>query len=121
MAEIAGVDPITGKRTLPNAKEWLTAHLEQQRHPLNAIDADLATKTIDALTSLDPEPWAQTWSATAAELASDAEQFERHGDLAAARAAWWQAYQFYFLGRYPSPLHPAKQTAYDNARAAFKR
>jgi esterase FrsA len=121
MTAVAGVDPITGKRTLPNAKEWLLTHLEQKRHPLNSIDDELARRTIAALPSLDPEPWAQTWLATADELAADAERLEEAGDRAAARAAWWQSYQFAFLGRYPAPLHPAKMAAYDQARQAFTR
>jgi hypothetical protein len=121
MPAVSGVDPITGTRTLPNAQEWLLAHLEQQRHPLNAIDPELARRTIESLTSLDPEPWAQAWLAPAHNLASDAERLEAQGDRSAARWAWWQSYQFAFIGRYPSPLHPAKMAAYDHARLAFAR
>jgi esterase FrsA len=121
MTAVSGVDPITGRRTVPNAKEWLLVHLDQQRHPLNAIDTDLARQTIEDLTSLEPEPWAQTWMLPAKRLADDAERLEAAGDLAAARSAWWQSYQFGFLARYPSPLHPAKMAAYDHARMAFAR
>ena len=121
MPSISGVDPVTGTRTLPNAKEWLQAHLDQQRHPLNAIDTDLAQSTIDGLTSLEPEPWARAWLGPAEKLANEAERLEAQGDRSAARWAWWQCYQFAFLGRYPSPLHPAKLAAYDYARSAFMR
>jgi esterase FrsA len=121
MTAVSGVDPITGRRTVPNAKEWLLVHLDQQRHPLNAIDTDLARETIENLTSLEPEPWAETWLLPAKRLADEAERLEEAGDLVAARAAWWQSYQFGFLARYPSPLHPAKMAAYDHARTAFAR
>jgi len=121
MTAVSGVDPISGRRTLSNAKDWLLVHLDQQRHPLNAIDADLARQTIEGLTSLEPEPWAEAWLLPATQLASEAERLEVSGDLAAAGAAWWQSYQFGFLGRYPSPLHPAKMAAYDHARATFAR
>lgn len=121
MPTVSGVDPVTGTRTVPNAKEWLQAHLDQQRHPLNAIDVELAQSAIDSLTSLEPEPWARTWMSHAEQLAEDAERLEGQGDRAGARSAWWQSYQFAFLGRYPSPLHPAKLAAYDFARMAFMR
>lgn len=121
MTAISGVDPITGRRTLPNAKEWLFAHADQQRHPLNAIDVDLARRTIEQLTSIEPEPWADVWMGQANQLANEAEAFEAKGDLTHAREAWWQSYQLAFMGRYPAPLHPAKKTAYDFARTAFLR
>jgi esterase FrsA len=121
MPAVSGVDPITGSRTLSNAQDWLFGHLDEKRHPLNAIDVDLARRTIEKLPSLEPEPWAETWLAPAEQLAADAERLEREGDLSAARSAWWQSYQFGFLARYPSPLHPAKMAAYDHARMAFQR
>lgn len=121
MPALSGVDPITGQRTLSNAQDWLMVHLDQQRHPLNAIDVDLARDTIESLSSLDPEPWAKTWLTPARKLAADAERLQAAGDLGAARWAWWQSYQFAFLGRYPSPLHPAKMVAYDHARMAFQK
>jgi acetyl esterase/lipase len=121
MTAVSGIDPVTGRRTLSNAKEWLLVHLDQKRHPLNAIDVDLARRTIEQLTSLEPEPWADDWLTQATQLADEAERFEAEGNSSLAREAWWQSYQFAFLGRYPAPLHPAKMTAYDHARAAFMR
>jgi pimeloyl-ACP methyl ester carboxylesterase len=121
MPAVSGLDPITGQRTLSSAQEWLLAHLEEQRHPLNAIDVELARQTIEELHSLEPEPWAHAWLGPGIKLAADAERLEADGDIRSARRAWWQSYQFGFLGRYPCPLHPAKTAAYDHARMAFQR
>lgn len=108
-------------QTLEGAKKWLHAHLEVGRYPMAFADKPAAAKTIDALTGIDPESWSRTWLATASEFADQAQASETDGDRAAARAAWWSAYQFAYLGRYPVPNHPAKVASYDRAREYFLR
>ncbi|WP_432841949.1 alpha/beta hydrolase family protein [Dactylosporangium sp. CA-092794] len=116
-------EPSTGPegQTLEGAKAWLRRHLEARRHPMNTIDEPAAARAIDELTGLDPRSWARTWLAGASAFAAAAEPAEAAGDRRAAREAWWQAYQFAFLGRYPVPSHPAKADAYDRAREYFLR
>jgi pimeloyl-ACP methyl ester carboxylesterase len=106
-------------QTLEGAQEYLRHHLEMKRHPLRLIDTDAAASTIDALTGIDPVSWSETWLATASEFATSAQQARDAGDAEAARDAWWQAYKFAFLGRYPVPDHPAKDAAYAKAREYF--
>lgn len=108
-------------RTLPDAKRWMRERLDRGLHPFSDIDAAAATRAVDTLPGTDPVSWAGHWTGFAAEFADHAEALEKGGDLDAARQAWWQAYQFAFLGRYPTPNHPAKQEAYDRARGYFAR
>jgi pimeloyl-ACP methyl ester carboxylesterase len=96
-------------------------HVELGRYPFNAIDADLARQVIHTLPGTDPVSWASAWLTPAAEQAARAEAVEAAGDIAAARDAWWQAYSCAFLGRYPSPNHPAKVEAYDRVLEYFAR
>ncbi|MFF7250619.1 hypothetical protein ACFZBU_42925 [Embleya sp. NPDC008237] len=95
-----------------------------QRHRSRA-----AARHIETLPGIDPQSWAGHWPAGAEDFAARARTAEESGDrdeaLESWRAgeleSWWQAYQFAFLGRYPSPLHPAKQHAYDRAVEYFGR
>lgn len=119
MTALDGVDPVTGSRTLDNARTWLREHLEQGLHPFNAIDRDAARPVIDALSGLDPETWAAAWLDVAHRFAADAKAAHAEVRQADEREAWWQAYQFAFVARFPTPLHPAKLTAYDESRAYF--
>jgi len=121
MPEVAGVDPITGTRSLENMRQWLDAHLDDRAHPFNAIDISAAREVVASLTSVQPEPWAETWLTRASAFASEADRLETAGMLAEAREAWWQAYQFAFLARFPTPTHPAKVAAYDLSRGYFLR
>jgi acetyl esterase/lipase len=108
-------------RTLPESRRWLRDHLAAGTNVFRGTDPAAARRAIDELPSTDPVRWAGHWTAIAGEYAAQAEKSAESGDLSAARAAWWQAYQFAFLGRYPVPNHPAKQEAYDQARDYFGR
>lgn len=121
MAAVHGMNPATGTRTLDDARMWLRAHLDERLHPFNAIDVDAARSVVDSLIGLEPEPWAAAWLETARSLAAAGEAAERSGRRAAARDAWWQAYQFAFVARFPTPVHPAKQAAYELSREFFLR
>lgn len=121
MAALDGMNPTTGTRTVENARAWLHAHLDERSHPFNAIDVEAARPVVDALRSLEPEPWAAAWLDTAHRFAAEAKAAQAAGDRAAEREAWWQAYQFAFVARFPTPVHPAKQFAYDESREYFLR
>ena len=115
MAEMAA------PRTLENAKAWMRAKLAARVHPLGLTDPDETLQGIDSLTGLDGANWAAVWVARGDAQAARAERAEAAGDTATARDAWYQAYGFYFLGRFPCPNHPAKQASYDKEVAADGR
>lgn len=121
MASLTGMDPTTGKRSLDNARAWLRAHLDDRAHPFNEIDVEAARAVVDDLGSLAPEEWAGAWLAVAHRFAAEAEAAEAEGHRTSAREAWWQAYQFGFLGRFPTPIHPAKLAAYEESLSSFLR
>lgn len=121
MAAVSGVNPVTGARTIENAREWLHAHLDTRAHPFNAINVDAARPVVDSLTSLEPEIWAPAWLEVAHRFAAEAEAAQQNNRSADAREAWWQAYQFSFVARFPTPVHPAKEAAYDLSRDYFMR
>ncbi|MDQ0137824.1 pimeloyl-ACP methyl ester carboxylesterase [Neorhizobium galegae] len=103
---------LTGPRSLENAKEWMRDRLAKRIHPLGLTDPQATLETIEALTGLDGERWARAWIATGNRFMAIADGHVTGGDMAAARDAYYQAYGFYFLGRFPCPNHPAKEESY---------
>ncbi len=112
---------VDGHPSIDEARAWIHRHLELGRYPFSAIDPQLAGRVVDALPGTDPVTWAAAWLAPAAELAQTAQAAEDTGDVSGARDAWWQAYAFAFIGRYPSPNHPAKQDAYEHVLKYFAK
>jgi pimeloyl-ACP methyl ester carboxylesterase len=108
-----------GPRTLENARQWMHARLAKRIHPLGLTDPEATAATIDRLQGLDGENWAAAWMETARSYLTRAEGAERSGDVAAARAHYYQAYGFFFLGRFPVPNHPAKQASYEYELDAY--
>lgn len=105
--------------SLEGVRAWLGQHLDDRAHPCDALDVAAARDVIAALPSLDPEPWAEAWLTAADGFAAQAMRLQRAGSVEDAREAWWQAYRFAFLGRFPIPTHPAKETAYDESLRYF--
>lgn len=113
------LDPQT--RDLDGARAWLRDKLDRGAHPFVHIDRVEAARVVDGLRGIEPEPWSEAWLSGASHFESLAEASEQAGDREHARDAWWQAYSFAFLGRYPVPNHPAKQAAYERTRTNFGR
>lgn len=108
----APIGELTGPRSLENAKDWMRDRLGKRIHPLGLTDPDTTMDTIDALEGLDGENWAKAWIAAGHGYMRKAEELISTGDTTEARDAYYQAYGFYFLGRFPCPNHPAKEESY---------
>lgn len=108
----APIGELTGPRSLENAKDWMRDRLGKRIHPLGLTDPNTTMDTIDALEGLDGENWAKAWIAAGHGYMRKAEELISIGDTTAARDAYYQAYGFYFLGRFPCPNHPAKEESY---------
>ena len=112
MTQQATIGELSGPRSLENAKEWMRDRLKKRIHPLGLTNPEATLRTIDGLKGLDGENWAAAWIATGNGYLEQGKTLEAAGDLAAAREAYYQAYGFYFLGRFPCPNHPAKEENY---------
>jgi esterase FrsA len=78
-------------------------------------------RAIDRLEGLDGAAWAATWVASGSAFLERARDLESTGDLESARDNYFQAYGFFFLGRFPCPNHPAKLASYRSELEAYKR
>lgn len=111
---------MAGPRSLENAKDWMRAKLKARVHPMGLTDPDETAEVIEGLTGLDGAAWARAWVARGDAHAARAAEAEAAGDAAAARDAWYQAYGFYFMGRFPCPNHPAKLASYEKEVVAYQ-
>lgn len=112
---------LAGPRSLDDAKAWMRDRLAKRVHPLGLTDPAATRDTIEALQGLDGERWAAAWVATGDRFFAEAEEAAREGRADAARDLFYQAYGFYFLGRFPCPNHPAKEASYEKELAAYRR
>ena len=112
---------LSGPRSLENAKSWMRDRLGKRIHPLGLTELETTLRTIERLEGLDGDRWAAAWMATGDLFFSRAAECEAGGDLPAARDAYYQAYGFYFLGRFPCPNHPAKELSYQRELTAYQR
>jgi len=102
----------TGPRTLEDAKRWMHDKLAKRVHPLGLTTPERTARLIDALQGLDAPRWAATWVAAGREQMEAGQQALARGDRAAARAAFYEAYGLFFMGRFPCPNHPDKLASY---------
>jgi esterase FrsA len=109
----------TGPRDLTDAKRWMRDKLQRRVHPFGLSDPAETSAAIDALEGLDGERWASTWIAAGDRAADRARDAQARGDAGTARDLFYDAYGFFFLGRFPCPNHPAKLESYAREREAY--
>lgn len=107
-------------RTLENAQAWMKDRLAKRIHPLGLTDPEETTNAIDRLEGLDGANWAKSWIASGRAYVERANAAEERGDIKAARENYYQAYAFFFLGRFPCPNHPDKQASYELELQAYE-
>ena len=76
---------------------------------------------LERLTSKDPDLWAAEWSGAAEPYEEAGETHEEAGRSDEARDAFFMAYTYYTIGRYPVPHSPGKQECARKSLALFKR
>jgi len=109
----------SGPRTLQEAKQWMHDKLAKRVHPLGLTDPPVTAALIDQLKGLDGDSWAEVWGGAGARHSEEALAAERAGLVDEARRLYFQAYGFYFLGRFPCPNHPRKLECYRLEREAY--
>jgi hypothetical protein len=97
---------LPGPRSLEQAKAWMLEKLDARVHPMGLTDVSATRQVIAGLGGLDGQSWAAAWMARGDDYAARAAEAQERGDAEAARDAWYQAYAFYFLGRFPARTTP---------------
>jgi esterase FrsA len=91
-------------------------------NPLDGINPEDGTQVANALKSLDRDEWAAEWSKLGQRAEADAEKQEHAGgDVAKTRDLYLLAFNYYRIARYPCPVSPATQTAYEKSLRVFRK
>ncbi|HWP57358.1 MAG TPA: alpha/beta hydrolase [Candidatus Acidoferrales bacterium] len=106
-------------KTLDEVKQSLRRRLTEGGNPMRGCDKQAAEEGIQNLQGLDGESWAAAWKPLGDRFAQAAAAAEKAGDENRASALHFQAYAFYYIGRYPCPNHPKKKECAEKARAHF--
>jgi pimeloyl-ACP methyl ester carboxylesterase len=82
------------------------------------VDRKEVEGLLGRLTSLDPDLWGSEWGKLGARHEANAEELEKLGKKEAGEA-YYQAYEYYRIGRYPVPSSPEKMHCYKGALRSF--
>jgi esterase FrsA len=107
------------ERTVDEVKAFLRERLATRGAPLNFADEEQANAALERLDGIDGERWAAAWGAAGALFEDAAQAAEARDHSQVAGDCYFQAYNFYFIGRFPCPNHPRKLECYAKARENF--
>jgi esterase FrsA len=87
-------------------------------NPFERVDRKEVEELVGRLSSLDSDLWGSEWGKLGARNEANAEELEKLGKKEAGRA-YYQAYEYYRIGRYPVPSSPEKMNCYKGALRSF--
>jgi esterase FrsA len=111
MGRVKNIDEIKAMVRERTGKRNIFRHAK-----LKDVDSVLA-----ALTSKDPELWAQEWSRVAKPYEDQGKSFEKAGKFKEARENYFQAYAYYAIARYPTPRTHAKMACFRKSLEVYEK
>jgi esterase FrsA len=88
--------------------------------PFEAVRKEDVERVVGALTSLDRDHWAELWSKIGHEYEAEGDKLAAQGgDAHQIGEAYFLAFDYFRLGRYPVPSTPGKQAAYRHSLRAY--
>ena len=87
-------------------------------NPFERVDRQEVEGLLGRLTSLDPDLWGSEWGKLGARHEANAEELAKLGKKEAGEA-YYQAYEYYRIGRYPVPSSAEKMNCYKGALRSF--
>ena len=87
-------------------------------NPFERVDRQEVEELLAHLTSLDADLWGREWGKLGARHEANAEEQEKLGKKEAGES-YYQAYEYYRIGRYPVPSSPEKMNCYKGALRSF--
>lgn len=118
---MASSNRVFTERPMNEVKEELLSRAKGNRNPFLYTIYEEVAPVINALQSVDRDPWAKAFSALAAPHEERAAKAEAAGDNDVARGEYLIAYDCYHVARYPAPNSPGKLAAYRKSQENFLR
>lgn len=107
-------------RTLEELKEETQKRVDGNLTPAGGLKSEDARDALADIHTLDRDEWAAAWSQIARRYAQRAKNEEASHNLKEAQNDYLMAWRYYSFARWPVPNSPGKETAYQNALAAFR-
>jgi esterase FrsA len=94
-------------------------HRAGRINPFERVKKADVEQVVKNLTSLDPDLWGREWGKAGLRYEASAEEQEKLGKKKEAGEAYYLAYEYYRIGRYPVPSSPEKKKCYEGALRTF--
>jgi esterase FrsA len=88
-------------------------------NPFERTQREDVEQVLAQLSNLDPDPWGVEWGKVGARYEALGAEQEKHGKKEEAGSTYYQAYEYYRIGRYPVPSSPEKMNCYKGALRTF--
>jgi dienelactone hydrolase len=89
-------------------------------NPFERTKREEVEQLLPRLTSLDPDLWGREWGKLGARYEASGDEQEKQGNKEAGNS-FYQAYEYYRIGRYPVPGSPEKKNCYKGVLRTFLR
>ena len=89
-------------------------------NPFERTKREEVEQLLPRLTSLDPDLWGKEWGKLGARYEASGDEQEKQGNKEAGNS-FYQAYEYYRIGRYPVPGSPEKKNCYKGVLRTFLR
>ncbi len=81
-------------------------------NPFERVKKEEIDEVLANLKNLDSDPWGIEWGKIGARHEKLGEEYEKQGNKKAAGESYYQAYEYYRIGRYPVPSSSEKKNCY---------
>ncbi len=88
-------------------------------NPFERVKREDVEEVLAHLNNLDPDPWGIEWGKIGACYEALGAEQEKQGKKELAGKTYYQAYEYYRIGRYPVPSSPEKMKCYKGALRTF--
>ncbi|HWP23430.1 MAG TPA: alpha/beta fold hydrolase [Candidatus Binatia bacterium] len=106
------------ERTLEAIKADIL-HRAGRINPFERVKKEEVEQVVKKITSLDPDLWGREWGKVGSKYEALAQEQEKIGRTEEAGEAYYLAYEYYRIGRYPVPSSPEKMNCYKGALRTF--
>lgn len=90
-------------------------------NPFERVQREEVQGLVGRMSSLDPDLWGREWGKLGSRYELQGEAQEKRGEREAAGKTYYQAYEYYRIGRYPVPSSREKMNCYQGALRSFLR
>ncbi len=88
-------------------------------NPFERVKQEDVQDVVNRLRNLDPDHWGAEWGKTGSRYETAGDEAEKRGQIESAGKAYYQAYEYYRIGRYPVPTSREKMNCYKGALRNF--